>query len=416
LLNGKVLVVGGGDGSKGLNSAELYDPATETWSYTGGPAIARGNHTATLLASGKVLVTGGSNSDSLPGTLNSAELYDPVTGTWGATGSLISARGSHTATLLQDGKVLVAGGTAGLLPDAELYDSATGTWSATGNLDRGFDGQGRSRAGHEATLLANGKVLVEGGFDEDDPNSTDPFIFSSAEMYDPNTETWTGAGSMNTSRDSHTATLLEDGRVLVCGGHPLSPNSSELYDPADGTWKFTGNLNKGRYYLGTATLLAGGKVLVAGGVTDFGVPLDTAELYDPATERWIITQNIGLPRCCHTATLLENRKVLIAGGSADPGIALNSAMLYDPGLPILVPRITAASVEGKKLFIFGEDFDVGAVILLNGDPQATLNDPGNPQTVLIGKKAGKKIKPGDKIQVRNSTGALSQEFTFAGAE
>jgi hypothetical protein len=160
-----VLVAGGDNGST-LSSAELYDPATGTWSSTGSLGTARENHTATLLPSGKVLVAAGHNDSS--GYLNSAELYDPASGSWSSTGSLVPVRYNHTATLLPNGKVLVAGGgNPGPLSSAELYDPASGSWSSTGSL-------GTARYNHTATLLPNGKVLVAGGHG-----------ISSAELYDP---------------------------------------------------------------------------------------------------------------------------------------------------------------------------------------------------------------------------------------
>jgi N-acetylneuraminic acid mutarotase len=183
LTNGKVLVVGGGNGSvRSLAGAELYDPATGTWTVTGPLNTGREGHTATLLLNGKVLVAGGERYDlTRYFSVGSTELYDPATGIWTLSGSLNEPHEWHTATLLPNGKVLVAGGFNDDSPwpqldSAELYDPASGTWTLTGPLtDR--------RSSHTATLLPNGKVLVAGG-------GTWGFFanvlpLESAELYDP---------------------------------------------------------------------------------------------------------------------------------------------------------------------------------------------------------------------------------------
>ena len=139
---------------------------------------------------------------------------------WRATGDLVTARELHRATLLPNGRVLVASGTS-----AELYDPATGVWTPTGSLSI-------YRILHTATLLPNGKVLVAGGFGG-------AFSLTSAELYDPATGAWTATGSMNVGRDSHTATLLPNGQVLVAGGYGGGTNylaSAEVYDPAAGVF------------------------------------------------------------------------------------------------------------------------------------------------------------------------------------
>ncbi len=218
LPNGKVLVAGGNSGSDAIANAELYDPASGSWTPTGSLATARSGCTATLLPNGKVLAAGGLNNGS---ALASAELYDPATGTWSPTGSLITGRYSDNAgTLLPDGKVLFAGGysTSSVLKTAELYDPVAETWSATGSLSI-------ARAGCDSTLLPSGKVLVEGG------NDIDSFPLASAELYDPASGTWTTTGSLSTSRVGHTATLLPNGQVLVAGGRNDNNflASAELY-------------------------------------------------------------------------------------------------------------------------------------------------------------------------------------------
>ncbi len=213
-----LLVLGGG-----LLLVRPAAAAPFKWENTGSLTTTRQFHTATLLPNGKVLVAGGWNYPGYTNYLASAELYDPATGTWTATGSMAAARTNHTATLLPTGQVLVAGGiaSAGTLASAELYDPATGTWTTTGSLTT-------ARWSHTATLLPNGKVLVAGGGYGD-----------SAELYDPATGSWTATGSLAQTRQSHTATLLPNGMVLVAGGYSYPTGdvaSAELYDPASGTW------------------------------------------------------------------------------------------------------------------------------------------------------------------------------------
>jgi len=223
LSSGKVLITGGWAdpyGNQPFASAEVYDPASGTWSTTASMASARHWHTATLLPNGKVLVSGGSTSGNGSSSLASAEVYDPASGTWRVTASMASARFGHKATLLPNGKILVTGGSTGSsrLASAEVYDPASGTWSATASM-------ASARYWHEATLLPNGKVLVSGTGDGPTPTS-------SAEMYDPGSGTWSVAASMLAARDAHTATSLPSGQVLVTGGRNGGClASAELYTP-----------------------------------------------------------------------------------------------------------------------------------------------------------------------------------------
>jgi len=270
LANGQVLVVGGLNDSQSASftvtdTAELYDPVTETWSRTGRLNWARSSHTATLLPSGRILIVGGSTEAFE--ILRTAEVYDPVTGLWSATGNLNMPRWLHTATLLSGGKVLVAAGSKGdypLLSTAELYDPATGIWNTTGNLN--------SRDFYTATLLPTGKVLVAEGQD------------SEAELYDAASEIWSLTGKAHTIREQgYTATLLPTGKVLLAGGYNYgSFVGTEIYDPATGIWNGSGMLNTGRYGH-TATLLPNGVVLVAGGAGESSnLLLNSAELFDAA--------------------------------------------------------------------------------------------------------------------------------------
>jgi hypothetical protein len=339
MLSGRVLVTGGfSDVSGFLRSAELYDPAHGTWSDTTSLGIAREReqHTATVLPNGKVLVAGGEGSS---GPLSSAQLYNPETQSWSDTGDLVIARRSHTATLLPSGKVLVAGGVGSgfsYLNSAELFDPAgnngMGSWSSIGSLQT-------ARDFHTATLLPSGEVLVAGGYG----SGTVPL--NSAEFFDPAMGSWSSTGSLGTARDIHTATLLSSGKVLVAGGANLSSgtlSSAELYDPVTGSWSSTGSLGTARY-LHTATLLPSSKVLVAGG----GNPsfLSSAELYDPGTGTWSSTGSLGTARGYHTATLLPSGKVLVAGGS-NAGSHLSSAELYDPATGSWSSTGTLATAPG----------------------------------------------------------------------
>lgn len=311
LPDGRVLIAGGyGEGN--YHGAEVYNPATGTFSKTSSLYIYRDRwHTATLLADGTVLVTGGTLYP-FP-----AEVYNPVTGTWSEGSAYpIWGHGGHTATLLPDGKVLVAGGESseGIHGWAEVFDPALGTWSATGSL-------AEPRQFHTATLLPNGKVLVAGGVG---PFAT---FLGTAELYDPATGTWSATGSLVSAHGHHTATLLPDGKVLVVGGRNAGGAldtlaTAELYDPASGTWSATSSLVAHRTEH-TATLLPNGKVVVVGGWGDLAGTLGSAEVYNPATGTWTPTGSLASYRQQHTATLLLDGKVLVVGG----GIT-NTAEVY----------------------------------------------------------------------------------------
>ena len=365
LSNGKVLIVGGANDNGAFpSSAELYDSATGTWSVTGRLNAAHAGPTATLLPDGRVLIVGGvyENGYILGDTSPyNAELYDPATGTWSAT-SPTTNRFDHTATLLKTGKVLIAGGGGTLgLRAAALYDPATETWSTTGSL------HGEQRFGHQATLLQDGRVLVTGGALGPDLVVAD----NTAELYDPIAGTWKDASPLHTARYGHTATLLSDGRVLVAGGtsttgQPCFPclglawfpaKVAELFDPGTGEWSDTGSLNTDRSGTHTASLLSDGKVLVAGGYTN--AALDSAELYDPSTSKWEYTSTLNTARSGHTATLLRDGKVLVAGGigvGTDSYRPLNSTELYGDFAPgTIVPGFTGVWYDptqvGHGIFI-----------------------------------------------------------------
>lgn len=307
LQDGKVLVVGGfkADGIF-LASAELYDPATQTFVETGRTAAPHTSHTATLLPNGKVLVAGGSYGQPQ----QTAELYDPATGRFGpVTGMPPDLRDGFTATLLTTEKVLLAGGysTHGgyaargdILASAELYDPTTNTIRPAGRMTT-------PRAGHTATLLADGRVLFAGGY-------TSQGVTASAEIYDPATGAFAPTGQMAVKRHKHAAVRLEDGHVLIAGGSDERDyegrySSMELYDPAKGAFTATVSMGAARYKLdGAVALLADGEALIAGDGA-------RAEVYDPAARAMRpVAGLIDAARFFATATLLADGRVLIAGG------------------------------------------------------------------------------------------------------
>ena len=332
LGDGRVLVAGGHALTRGrkwvlIDSAELYDSKTETWQATG-PLVEKrqGIWSLVVLKSGKVLLAGEHD------TLSGAELYNPETGKWSATGKLETGRGGHTATLLPDGKVLIAGGIdysadgTPIFASAELYDPDKGTWSATGSMTV-------SRFKHAAVRLGSGEVLVAGGTSTE-PSNDRPL--ASAEIYNPVAGAWRTVGSMATGRELVKAILLPDGRVLAVGGSIghfgkyKALASAEIYDPKTERWTSTGALLEARTQF-TMTLLGDGRVLVAGGARPYTSALSTAEIYDPTSATWSAAGSMKTPRWNHRAVLLPNGDVLIVGGCDLQG-ELTSVELYSPGL------------------------------------------------------------------------------------
>jgi hypothetical protein len=326
LLNGgMVLITGGanfGATSTVTESAELYNPNARTLSATGNLQAPRAQHTATLLNDGRVLIAGGA-SIVLTSPWASAELFDPTGATTTATGSMKTARFAHTATLLANGKILVAGGadaTSTAIASAELFDPSTNTFSTTGSLQT-------ARKEHTATLLPSGKVLMTGGID-DKSNDLD-----SAELYDPTAGTFTTVvGKMSMARAGHTATLFtagaDAGKVLLAGGTDATAkaqNTAELFDPVAQSFTATNNMTAAHAFH-TATLLSNGIVLLAGGTDATSIPTSVAELFDPSSGNFSTTGSLITAREQHAVTLLGNGNVLVTGGLN--GNALDSAELY----------------------------------------------------------------------------------------
>jgi galactose oxidase-like protein len=406
LPSGRVLIAGGeastalGTPPTPLASAELYDPSTGTFSPTGNMTTTRRLHTATLLADGRVLIAGGRGSGN--DTLASAELYDPLTGTFSATGAMTTARLFHTATLLNDGRVLMTGGvgpasTGPVVANAELYDPSAGAFTPTG----AYAGAGICDFCPPATLLTDGKTL----FTWQQP----------AQLYDPATGAFSRTGAM-IDPDHSTATLLENGTVLFTGGESVGRSSSaELYDPATGTFTSTANMRSRRVWQ-TATLLPGGMALVAGGETDactanfcmFAGSVASAELYDPSTGTFAATADMTARREVHQATLLNDGRVLITGGVYYGGIgiffgSLSSAELYVP--PVLVPTPVLLSVSG-------DGRGQGAILHADTHQVVSSNNPTAAGEALEMYLTG--LADGSKIPPQVAIGGRMAEVLFFG--
>ncbi|MBI3550469.1 MAG: T9SS type A sorting domain-containing protein [Elusimicrobia bacterium] len=336
LPNGKVLAAGGGSPNP-VAAAELYDPVTKAWTVTGSMGAPRSNHTATLLPDGNVLVAGGFISSASTGATSGAEIYYPETGKWVPTGPMVSSRQVHTATLLPNGNVLVAGGFANgaYLSSAELYVSTMAIWMPIRSM-------GTARGDHTATLLMNDEVLVTGG-------SNAGGVTSSAELLRLDTFgaaltlSWTPATTMPTiggrainGRSGHTASLLRDGRVLVAGGSDgFGEISGAMVFTAGGAGTWTPMTSLGLTGTGagrdmvvsrlhhTANVLPDGRVLVIGGVTAAGSAIRAVEEFNVDISSWVPQPNLATGRGYHAATVLNNGNVLVVGGSPTPTTVTN---------------------------------------------------------------------------------------------
>jgi hypothetical protein len=357
LLNdGTVLVAGGWVNATAgpTASTEIYNPSTNSWTVVGSMANARYNHTATLLTNGEVLVAGGD------ATGVSAEVYNPSTKTWTVTGSMIDSRYGHSASLLSNGMVLVAGGccTSGSVAgysepvseawtSAELFNPATGTWTLTGSMIN-------MHAFHTANVLSTGNALVEGGTSLQLPAG--PEVIGASEVYNPGTAVWTAVGNLNTARYAAASSLFTGDQVLVAGGDGggccSGLTSAELYATASQSWQATASMSVGAYSLASA-LLSTTESLVSGGYSCCSTPQSTSNaalIYNLATHTWSITASMSQARYGHTLTMLSDGTVLAAGGTYTGlnGAGITSAERFYNGTP--PPMITISSNVATMVF------------------------------------------------------------------
>ena len=330
-----VLVLSGGDSGEEQQAAL---PPIGSWRQAPDLATIRGTTTAIVLRDGKVLVAGG-GVGAIP--IDAAEIFDLNTGQWTSTGNLRQGRRGHTGVLLNDGRVMVAGGRDAdgePMASAEIYDPASATWTTSAPMAIG-------RLGHSMSVLSDGRVMVAGGSSRGPSGASGGQTIrpdATAEVFDPATNTWRITSSMRTARFEHTATALPDGKVLVAGGQGPAEGgkvqalkTSELYDPAVDGFVSTTDLSEARTNHAAVLLSDRSSVLVMGGAggDNADISISTAELFDSRSGTWNQVGPLLLDRTGHTATLMPDGRVLVAGGeSAQRGQrrSLRTGEVYDP--------------------------------------------------------------------------------------
>lgn len=329
----------------------------QTWATNSPLQAARWAHTATVLTNGTVLIAGGiiyNTNGNFAGT-NACELYNPQTGTSALTGPMQYGRNSYTATLLPNGQVLVAGGPSST---SEVYDPASGSWI-------GFTSMNNAREVHTATLLTNGLVLVAGGYDGFGGGE-----LSSAELYYPSSGTWSNTAAMPYAADTLAAVRLTNGMILVCGGYNgnNSVSNAVIYNPVSQTWTNTAPMKEARSGH-TATLLPSGKVLVEGGTGG-----NSVEVYDPVAATWTYIASMNDGRRYPEACLLSNGQVMVLG-DGNPDVELydpaSDTWIYTDSLPVPGNLQTATVLAGGQVVVTG-----GSVTQNNGPALAVVETYG----------------------------------------
>ncbi|WP_170131026.1 kelch-like protein [Deinococcus yavapaiensis] len=377
---------GGGTATKAITITVNAPPFTAIAS----PSISRRDHTQTDLGAaygGKVLIAGGVDSNGT--TVASAQLYDPATNTFTTLPDMTVARRDHTATLLSNGRVLITNGTSaggGRLASAELFNPATSTFTAISAT------MSVARTNAVSTRLSNGKVLITGGYVSSGFSlscGTTTSTTTTAELYDPSTNTFTSLNGMTTDRANHTSTLLSNGRVLIAGGTDSYSNrcswsgsavsSAEIFDPSSNTFTSIASMSGARNRP-TATLLNNGKVLLAGGTnfwncsgcSSWSSERFDAEIFDPTTQTFVTFLYLQNYRANHTATLLANGKVLLAGGTSGG----SSAEVFDPttNTSSFVGYMNYSRSDHTATLLSGSTSLAGKVLIVGGGSAAELGD------------------------------------------